>query len=80
MNIGEMRATGLGRELLIEVRRVVTLLAQNPEIGQRLDQYRRRFPLTRFPFGIIYRADGETLRILALAHRRQRPGYWRGRS
>lgn len=80
MNIGEMRATGLGRELLLEVRRVVALLAQNPEIGRRLDRHRRRFPLTRFPFGIIYRVDGETLRILALAHRRQRPGFWRGRS
>jgi hypothetical protein len=36
--------------------------------------------LKRFPFGIIYRIDGDTLRVLALAHRRRRPGFWRGRS
>jgi hypothetical protein len=35
--------------------------------------------LQRFPYGVIYRVAGDTLRILAIAHRRQRPGYWHGR-
>jgi hypothetical protein len=33
----------------------------------------------RFPFAFIYRIDGVLLRIIAVSHRRQRPGYWRGR-
>ena len=69
----------LGAELLIEVRRIVALLCDTPNIGEPLDFHRRRFPLRRFPFGLIYRVEGDTLRILALAHRRQRPGFWRGR-
>jgi hypothetical protein len=28
---------------------------------------------------MIYRADGELLRIVAVAHRRRLPGYWRER-
>lgn len=79
MTVGEERAPGLGRELLIEVRRVLELLSNTPLIGQPLDEHRRRFPLTKFPFAIIYRVKGDTLRVLSIAHRRQRPGFWRGR-
>ena len=79
MEVGEERGTGLGDDLLDEVERVVALLCEFPDLGERLDDKRRRFPLRRFPFGIIFRVDGETLRILAVAHRRQRPGYWRKR-
>jgi toxin ParE1/3/4 len=79
MEVGEARATGLGTDLLHEVRRVVDLLCDAPDIGAPMDELRRRFPLQRFPFGIIYRVQGDTLRILAIAHRRQKPGYWRRR-
>jgi toxin ParE1/3/4 len=79
MNVGEERAPGLGRELLIEARRVVELLCDTPHIGQPLDDNVRRFPLSRFPFAIIYRVKGETLRVVGFAHRRQRPGFWAGR-
>ncbi len=79
MEVGEERGSGLGDDLLDEVERVVALLCEFPDIGERLDDKRRRFPLRRFPFGVIFRVEGETLRILALAHRRQRPGYWRKR-
>jgi toxin ParE1/3/4 len=79
MEVGEERGRGLGDDLLDEVERVLALLCEFPDIGERLDDTRRRFPLRRFPFGVIFRVEGDTLRILALAHRRQRPGYWRKR-
>jgi len=79
MNDGEERATGLGAELLDEVERVVALLCEFPQLGIALDERRRRFPLQRFPFGIVFSVEGDTLRVLAVAHRRRRPGYWRGR-
>jgi plasmid stabilization system protein ParE len=79
MDVGEARGTGLGLELLREVQRVTALICNFPELGEKLDAIRRRFPLTKFPFGVIFRIDGDTLRILALAHRRQRPRYWRSR-
>ena len=76
VKIGDMRAAGLGRELLLETQRVVALLCDLPDVGEPLDERYRRFPLRRFPFGLVYRVDGSRLRILALAHRRQRPKYW----
>jgi toxin ParE1/3/4 len=79
MSVGEERALGLGRELLIEVRRVLEMLGDTPHIGQPLDEGFRRFPLTRFPFAIIYKVKGDTLRVVGFAHRRQRPGFWLGR-
>ena len=79
MKNGEAYATGLGAELLREVRRIVDLLCHTPLIGEPPDDQRRRCPLTRFPFGVIYRVKGDRLKILAIAHRRQEPGYWRNR-
>jgi|SRR5579862_3827596 len=76
---GEERAAGLGHELLHEVRCVVRMLCGSPEVGKPLGTLYRRFPLRRFPFALVYRIDGERLRIIANAHRRRRPGYWRRR-
>ena len=76
---GEERAIGLGLELLQESRRVVGMLCVSPDIGKPLSGMYRRFPLRRFPFSIVYRIDGDRLHIIAVAHRRRRPGYWRQR-
>jgi hypothetical protein len=37
MRIGEERGSGLGAELLSEVRRIVALLCETPNIGEPLD-------------------------------------------
>lgn len=39
----------------------------------------RRFVLLRFPYAIIYREKEFRTEILAIAHGRRRPGYWRQR-
>ena len=72
-------AAGLGVDFNAEVRRLTALLCATPRMGEPLDDVHRRFPLKRFPFGLIYRSDGELLRIVAVAHRRRMPGYWRER-
>jgi len=79
VNLGEQRSAGLGGELLMEAERIAELLCEAPNIGEPIDARHRRFPMRRFPFAIIYRVDGDVLRVIALSHRRQRPGYWRGR-
>lgn len=70
---------GLGADLAVEVQRLTDLLCDSPRIGERLDDRHRRFPLQRFPFAVIFRVDGDTLRDVAVAHRRRHPGYWRER-
>jgi hypothetical protein len=39
----------------------------------------RRVRLDRFPYSIVYRRSADVLVIIALAHHRRRPAYWRGR-
>jgi len=36
----------------------------------------RRKQLGRFPYQLLYRVDGEEIRILAVMHKRRRPLYW----
>jgi toxin ParE1/3/4 len=39
----------------------------------------RRYLMKRFPFVIVYRVGNERIEIIAVAHGRRRPGYWRNR-
>jgi hypothetical protein len=64
----EKRAAGLGRDLVMEARRLTTLLCDTPQIGEPLDKVHRRVRC------------GDVLRVIAVAHRRRRPGYWRHRT
>lgn len=63
-----------------EVRRVVELVVTQPTLGAP-GRYRTRVvPLHKFPYSLIYRIQADTLRVLAIAHQRRRPGYWGKRS
>ena len=39
----------------------------------------RRYVMRRFPFLIVYRVFRSKLEIIAVAHARRRPGYWKSR-
>lgn len=70
---------GLGQDFVLEVQRVVEVLADLPSLGEKLDLIHRRVPLRRFPYALIFRHDGNVLRVVAVAHRRRRPRYWKPR-
>jgi len=39
----------------------------------------RRHVLRHFPYTVIYEIHGNTVTVLAVAHQRRKPGYWRTR-
>jgi toxin ParE1/3/4 len=39
----------------------------------------RRFVVQRFPFFIIYLDDADAVNVIAVAHNKRRPGYWKQR-
>ncbi|MFZ0299971.1 MAG: type II toxin-antitoxin system RelE/ParE family toxin [Candidatus Sulfotelmatobacter sp.] len=39
----------------------------------------RRFVMQRFPFSVVYLDDPELVTILAVAHSKRKPGYWKDR-
>jgi toxin ParE1/3/4 len=75
----ETRLAGLGRDLNVEARRVGAVVCETPRIGKPVDTVHRRMSFHRFPLAFIYRIDGAAVRVMAVAHWRRLPGYWRSR-
>jgi plasmid stabilization system protein ParE len=59
--------------------RAVGRIVERPLLGTPGIRSTRRVMIRRFPYSIVYRVDGEDIRILAVAHQHRRPGYWTGR-
>ncbi len=75
----EAQAEGLGLEFVAEVRDAARRVAAHPEIGHRFSNRLRRCLVRRFPYGLLYRVEPDTLFIVAVMHLRRQPGYWKGR-
>ena len=75
----ERNVTGLGERFGNEVRYAIERLLEYPDLGSPIDADLRRLMLTRFPYFLIYSFTTDLLRIVAVAHARRRPGYWRSR-
>ncbi len=75
----EQECPGLGAALLDEVEAALTSLAQFPEGAPVLRGRIRRKVLLRFPYSLMYSLHPDNVRILAVAHDKRRPFYWRGR-
>ena len=73
------RLPGLGSELLDEVERALGLISRNPEACQQIGERARRRSLWRFPYNVIYAVYPDRIRIVAFAHQKRRPFYWRQR-
>jgi plasmid stabilization system protein ParE len=71
----ETAAARFRRELDSAVERI----AERPEAGAPYLEKSRRILLRRFPFFIVYRFRQARIDVIAVAHARRRPGYWRKR-
>ncbi len=75
------RLPQLGADFVAEVRRVTALVVLRPHAGEPMARGRRRWRCERFPYAAVYRvAPDGSIRVLAVAHHRRRPGYWRART
>ena len=75
----EVRQPGLGLGLLGEVERALDQILANPEASQRIGTRVRRKALWRFPCNLLDAAYPDRIRIVACAHQKRRPFYWRKR-
>lgn len=75
----DSHATGLGTDFLSETERAVNSIAELPMTWPVVEGELRRRLVRRFPFGILYRIEPEEIVIVAVAHLRRKPGYWRER-
>lgn len=71
--------TALARRFLDEFERIARLLEQFPGIGSSAADGRQSFPLTDFPFAVIYRHGDDGLRILVVRHQSRDPEFGESR-
>ena len=68
----------LGTAFVDEIERSFDLLIRQPLIGA-IWRNRRRLPIRRFPYSIVYYVAGSSVRVIAIAHHQRAPQYWAGR-
>ena len=78
----EERRSGLGAEFFDTVSAAMALIAVRPETGTTIGSNlrTRRILVPRFPYQLVYRVTATELVVVAIAHLRRRPGYWKNRT
>jgi len=66
-------------EFSMELDEAVEQVMESPRRFSRLDGNIRRALLRSYPYAVIYRETEDEILILAIAHGKRRPGYWRKR-
>ena len=80
----EQKRPGLSADFLASIHEAIAQVQHLPESGSRFPNVPdhlgvRRVLVQRFPYSIVYMDLEDEIRVLAFAHSRRRPGYWRGR-
>ena len=75
----ENEAAGLGLTFIAEVHRVISLVLSNPRSSVRVRKTIRSKVLFHFPYKLLYSIESEMILIVAVAHQKRRPTYWRNR-
>ncbi len=63
----------------LELRKAFLAIRQRPQLYPTYLHGTQRRILDRFPFSIVYRELLNQIQIIAIAHAKRRPGYWKSR-
>ena len=75
----EEKSPGLGRRFFDEVNEFIRRIVDHPtRFNERIAGVRRA-NLKRFPFHIHYLLETDVIAIVAIAHDKRRPFYWKAR-
>ena len=72
----DSQSRSLGTQFLDDLDRTVRRIAAYPLSGPKIEEHLQRSLLSRFPYGIIYGLDSETVIVIAVAHLHREPHYW----
>jgi plasmid stabilization system protein ParE len=73
------RSPSAARQFETEFNLSIERIREAPERWPSYLSDTRRFLLHQFPFAIVYQSSPVLIHVLAVAHCRRRPGYWRDR-
>ncbi len=72
----DSQSPSIGTQFLDDLDRTVRRIVAYPLSSAIIEDDLRRCLLSRFPYGIIYGIDSETVIIVAVAHLHREPRYW----
>ena len=73
------RSPAAAAAFLLELNHAVQGVAEGPERWPLHDQNIRKYVFPKFPFILFYKLTEEKIQIIAVAHSKRRPRYWRNR-
>jgi len=71
----------LNKSLYENIQKAIADIKINPLLFQKINKHRlyRKINVDRFPYKIVYRVDQTELVIVAFAHHKRKPNYWKTR-
>ena len=63
----------------IELERALTLIARNPKTWPPYVHQTQKIGLRHYPFNLVFRESSRGVEVIAVAHQRRKPGYWKDR-
>jgi plasmid stabilization system protein ParE len=75
----DLESPGLGNVFIDEIQRAIQGIVEFPAAASLVRGRVRQRIVTKFPYSLVYSAREGEIRILAVAHHKRRPFYWRGR-
>ncbi len=73
------RGPSAARNFLVAVDIAIASIAADPKRFMRIDDQHQSCGVIKFPFQIVYRYISNRIEVIAVAHAKRRPGYWRDR-
>ncbi len=75
----ELKADGLGDDFLTEVKRALSSIQKHPNRWPVVEGNFRKHRVKKFPYSIAYISRDDIILIIAIAHQKRRPSYWKDR-
>lgn len=75
----EERRPGLGAAFTVAIEAAIRRILDAPTASRVVEDDVRRCLTRRFPFGVLYTVEQDSVLIVAVMHCSRRPGYWRAR-
>jgi toxin ParE1/3/4 len=76
----EERATGLGRQFVEAVDDTLVSITNNPQAYPAVRNVVRRALTKRFPYGVLFLVEEDTVVVLAILHQARDPELWSRRA
>jgi len=69
----------LGYDFLKKIKSSIQNICEFPELYPTISKFNRKCHCKRFPYNVIYHLHDNSIYIVAIAHEKRKPNYWKKR-